>query len=339
VFSPEGSWHERFDQFGRYHASADGQVDPEDLDLADEEYTAFLRSRTEAGGLNTWLIEEVEWSGRVDDTSPRTLGNREDNTVHLPRWERWIQLLEFVRDYPGGVVMTQGDVALAKAFDNAPTLANPDHADADHDGIGDVIDGATLTPTSTAVQRSVPSLLTATLTNGAGAPVAGQAVAFAFDADGDGVDERYAGTSGADGVASASVTTSRPVGPATFTMAWDGVRTSASPEGTVEVPDAATLMMADVVSPRPEPAVAVATLTDSDGAAIEGRAVSLYVETKVRSDPAWVFVGEALTDGAGQVGIVVPNHCISQQPRPILAVFTGDGNYSSADAVAVVVRA
>ena len=38
--------------------------------------------------------------------------------------------------------MTMGEVALAQGFDNAPTVYNPDQADIDHDGIGDVIDGA-----------------------------------------------------------------------------------------------------------------------------------------------------------------------------------------------------
>jgi hypothetical protein len=141
IFSPEGNWHETIDQFGMFHASADRQIDPEDLDMTDAEYEAHLNASTEIGGLNTWLIEEVEWSGRAVDLSPRTLANRENNTVYLPRWDRWIQLLEFIRDYPSGVAMTQGEVALANSFDNAPSVFNPDQADSDHDGIGDVIDG------------------------------------------------------------------------------------------------------------------------------------------------------------------------------------------------------
>ena len=36
-----------------------------------------------------------------------------------------MQLLDFVKNYPGGVAMTMGEVALAKGYDNAPTVANP----------------------------------------------------------------------------------------------------------------------------------------------------------------------------------------------------------------------
>ena len=89
------------------------------------------------------MIEEVEWSGRPCNDLDRLAdlcnggSNRENNTVYGPRWAAWIQLLEYVRDYEGGVAMTMGEVALAKAFDNAPTVYNPDQADNDHAGFGD----------------------------------------------------------------------------------------------------------------------------------------------------------------------------------------------------------
>jgi hypothetical protein len=145
VFTPEGTHHERFDQFGLFHVSADVQVDPPEIegDTYDRtEYDEYLRSQTNHGGLTTWLIEEVEWSGRPCNDEDR-LGscagksNRENNTVFRPRWDAWLQLLDFVRSYPGGVVLTSGEVALALAYDNAPAVANPAQADADHDGVGD----------------------------------------------------------------------------------------------------------------------------------------------------------------------------------------------------------
>ncbi len=78
IFTPEGSHHEAFDQFGLFHVSDDVQFDP--LAVPDGVYdapdrTAFaahLAAETEAGGLNTWLIEEVEWSGRPCNEDDRT---------------------------------------------------------------------------------------------------------------------------------------------------------------------------------------------------------------------------------------------------------------------------
>ena len=146
---PGGRHHEQFDQFGMFHVSADLQVNPP---ATRERHLRRRRLRRttsqyqdDAGGLKTWLIEEVDWSGRPCNDADR-LGtcnggsNREDNTVYPPRWDAWMQLLDFVKNYPGGVAMTMGEVALAKAFDNAPTVANPDQADSDHDGIGDACD-------------------------------------------------------------------------------------------------------------------------------------------------------------------------------------------------------
>jgi len=148
VTNPEGSHHEAFDQFGIFHVSADAQVNPPDIVGGSYDPGAFenyLLSHTEDGGLNTWLIEEVEWSGRNCNELPRLVdcngvSNREDNTVYLPRWNAWIQLLDFVKNYPGGVTMTMGDVALAKATDNCPGVANADQADMDHDGLGNACD-------------------------------------------------------------------------------------------------------------------------------------------------------------------------------------------------------
>jgi hypothetical protein len=148
IFTPEGSHHEQFDQFGMFHASADLELEPpltpgDAYDPA--AYEAYLRQNTDDGGLTTWLIEEVEWSGRPCNTEDR-LGtcnggsNRENNTVYLPRWSAWLQLLDYVKHYPEGVAMTMAEVALAWSKDNCADAANPDQADFDRDGAGDPCD-------------------------------------------------------------------------------------------------------------------------------------------------------------------------------------------------------
>ena len=67
IFTPEGTHHEQFDQFGMFHGSADGQLDPPAIPVRPLPTLTRSPTRVEhrAGGLNTWLIEEVEWSGRA----------------------------------------------------------------------------------------------------------------------------------------------------------------------------------------------------------------------------------------------------------------------------------
>jgi len=251
-FTPVGNNHEKFDEYGMFHVSADLQLDPPDTtgDTYDvQAYEDFLHSKTDVGGITTWLIEEVEWSGRPCNNEPR-LGtcnggsNRENNTVYRPRWDAWLQLLDFVKSYPNGVVMTLGEVALAKGYDNAPTVSNAGQADADHDGIGDVIDDAALNAADATLTRNRTGTLRATLRNGAGNPIADQEVTFTFDADGDGNDEQYTGDTDASGLAEVSVDVTRDAGESTFSAAWDGGHgVTAADSGTVTVVEGATIVV------------------------------------------------------------------------------------------------
>jgi hypothetical protein len=249
-FSPEGSHHEQFDQFGMFHASADAEIEPPETPGGSYDtgaYETYLQSETEAGGLNTWLIEEVEWSGRPDNEAPRDEGNRENNTVYLPRWEAWMQLLEFVRNYPGGVAMTMGEVALAKGLDNAPTVSNPAQEDSDHDGIGDAIEGSTINAPDAALTQGQAGELWAILTNGDGGPIVGQTVHFSFDLNGDGSAEQLSATTDSAGVARLAVTPTGSLGDRNFTVGWDGGRgVSATDAGT------ATISAPDTTAPETE---------------------------------------------------------------------------------------
>ena len=273
-----------------FHASADLQLSPPDTtgdtyDIA--AYHQYLTSQTDHGGLTTWLIEEVDWSGRPCNNSDR-LGtcnggsNRENNTVYLPRWDAWMQVLDFVKTYPGGVAMTMGEVALAQGYDNAPTVANADQADSDHDGIGDVIDDASLVAATSSLTRNQASTLSATLTSGAGSGIAGQSITFSFDADGDGTDETYAGTTGANGLATATVTPTRPVGPATFTASWDAVVTTATDQGDVAVGDMSQVTL-DATNPSTgqvtDSVTVGATLLDSTNQPVAGRTLTFSIGT------------------------------------------------------------
>ncbi|MGH2754714.1 MAG: FG-GAP-like repeat-containing protein [Actinomycetota bacterium] len=302
-FSPEGSHHEEFDQFGMFHASADTELEPPETSGGVYDHAAYndyLVSETNDGGLTTWLIEEVEWSGRPCNELDRLAdlcnggSNRENNTVYEPRWEGWLQLLDYVKNYEGGVAMTMQEVALAEGFDNAPTVANPGQTDSDHDGVGDVIAGATLGAADANLSRNQPGTVSATLTNGSGEPIAGQEVSFHFDVDGDSTDESFIGTTDQDGVATAEVTATRPVGSYSFSVDWDGGNgVSASDTASAEVGDATTITLdaGNPASGQVTDQVSLgATLVDSDGNPLADRTIDFSIGSAT---------GSGTTDAAG----------------------------------------
>ena len=342
IFTPEGSHHEQFDQFGMFHSSADLEFEPPEPGDTAADYAAYLSANTQPGELNTWLIEEVEWSGRPCNEDPRLTAtggngpvtcaegiamgattNRENNTVYQPRWDGWLQMLDYVRNYPGGVAMTMGEVAMAKAFDNAPTVANPDQADGDNNGVGDVIDGATLVATDTNLGRNQAGDLEATLTSGDGNPIAGQAVAFSFDEDGDGTDEMFNGTTDSAGLVQVSVTSTGPVGGGSFSVDWDGLRTTATDTGSVGITDAAVLTL-DAANPTTgqvtDQVTVRATLTDSDGAGVGGRSITFAIGAATAS-------GTTDTGGDASATLTLAGPAGSSE---LTASFAGDASYSNA---------
>ena len=334
-FSPEGSHHEDFDQFGMFHASADLELEPPETtngSYDQQAYHDYLVDSTDDGGLTTWLIEEVEWSGRPCNELDRladlcnSQSNRENNTVYGPRWEGWLQLLDYVNNYEGGVAMTTQDVALAEGFDNAQTVPNPGQADSDHDGVGDVIDGATLDADASNLSRNQAGDLSTTLTNGNGDPIEGQDVTFKFDTDGDGTDETFDDATDSDGIGTVSVTATRPVGSYTFAVTWDGGNAvTASDTGTAEVGDATTLALdsANPSSGQVTDSVTVgATLTDSDGNPLADKTVSFSIGD---------VSSNATTDSAGHasVGLTLQGPAGSST---LNATFDGAPGYAGSNA-------
>jgi hypothetical protein len=237
VFSPV-PYHEMFDEFGMFHASADLQVASE-TPSGFSSYQAYLDFITEYGGLNTWLIEEVDWATRYCNdlerlaTCPAAPGaiNRENNMVDLNRWQNWLTLLDHARS--NGQVMTLGDYSLAMSFDNAPTVSNPDQQDSDHDGIGDVIDGAALVANDVELECGKEISLTAKLHIGE-LGIADQSIIFTYDADGDGSKETDSSMTNADGIASIMVLFSGPGSTGSFSADWDGIVATASDTAVVE---------------------------------------------------------------------------------------------------------
>ena len=342
IFTPEGGHHEQFDQFGMFHSSADLEFEPPEPGDTAADYAAYLSANTQPGELNTWLIEEVEWSGRPCNVDPRLTStgqnapvtcaegiamgapnNRENNTVYQPRWDGWLQMLDYVRNYPGGVAMTMGEVAMAKAFDNAPTVANPDQEDADNDGLGDVIDGAALVATDATLGRNVSGSLEATLTNGAGAPIVGQTVTFSFDEDGDGTDETFDGSTDSAGRAQVSVTPTGPVGGGSFSVDWDGLRATATDTGSVAIADASVLTL-DVANPTTgqvtDQVTVGATLTDSDGTGIGGRSITFAIGAATAS-------GTTDATGLASATLTLAGPAAASE---LTATFAGDASYSDA---------
>ena len=269
--SPEGSHMNAFDQFGMFHASAMQQVTPSDV--------AHLSSIVQPGDLNTFLIEEVDWSTR-DSTGAS------NDKVNMAVWPQWLQLLDFVNSYPDSVTMTAGEVALARAFDNAPTVANPSQADGNHDGIGDVIDGSHFVTDGSgsvgtaALHRGDAGAVQAQLVNGSGTGIPGQTVTFSFDANGDGTVDSFTGTTGSDGTVSAPVTATAPPGDYSFTASWDGGSTTATGTGTVSVTDTTELALdaANPTSGQVTDEVTVSgTLTNTHGGAVAGRGIDFTI--------------------------------------------------------------
>ncbi len=238
IFSPM-SFHEMFDEFGMFHASADLQVASEPP--SGISYWDYLESITEYGALNTWLIEEVDWATRYCNNLDRLAScpdapggiNRENNMVDENRWYNWLTLLDYVKS--NGQVMTMGDYALAMSFDNAPTVYNPDQLDSDHDGIGDIIDGVVLeAEDKVKLECEEESSLTARLLK-RGHGIADQIIIFSYDANDDGSEETYTGITNFKGTASAKVISSRPRGPVSFSAYWDGGIATASDTQTAVV--------------------------------------------------------------------------------------------------------
>jgi hypothetical protein len=104
-----------------------------------------------------------------------------------------------------------------------------------------VIDGAVLTADGIVLSYSPSNstgALRAQLLNGASAPITNQPVTFSLDANGDGTNETYNGTTGTNGVVTVAISSSQPEGHTIpYSAFWDGVVITASANATATIPD------------------------------------------------------------------------------------------------------
>ena len=97
--------------------------------------------------------------------------------------------------------------------------------------------------------------------------------------------------------------------------------------------------MPNVIAPRRGPAIAQATLRDSDPAPLPGKAINFYVQKAAAAGSIYAFIGSAQTNASGVASIRVPDKYVSALPRTMRAVFQGDSDYGGSEATAQISRA
>ncbi len=129
---------DEFDEFGALHPAANfmpwGNLEEIPAWVGEPDhasYREYIESHIIPGQANCILIEEVNFSGK--DASGAV-----NNTVDPVDWANFQTMLDVVKEFEGGVPMTLGEYAMARAYDNAPDIPNADQADENHNGLGDV---------------------------------------------------------------------------------------------------------------------------------------------------------------------------------------------------------
>ncbi|HEX2293811.1 MAG TPA: hypothetical protein VHN37_00705 [Actinomycetota bacterium] len=172
--------------------------------------------------------------------------------------------------------------------------------------------------------------LAATVTDAAGAPVAGETVRFAVGP------ATATATSDDGGRAVASLRLEGPPGEPGVTASLGDLSVTAP--FTVAREDT-ILTLFDAVASGKEPAVARAALAE-DGGMMAGRTISFYVaERGGGSKPrAATLLGTAVTDANGMATIEVPDRYVSGTRRTITATFDGERDFLPSSATASAYR-
>ncbi|HYP24547.1 MAG TPA: hypothetical protein VEV43_13330, partial [Actinomycetota bacterium] len=168
----------------------------------------------------------------------------------------------------------------------------------------------------------------ATVTDGSGAPVAGQPVTFTVGS------ASAPATSDETGRAVASVVLEGPAGEQGVTVSA-GSLTGSAPFTVTREDTLLTLF--DAVASGNDPAMARAGLAE-DGGMVAGRTISFYVADKVGGRKSATLIGTAVTDVNGMAAIEVPQRYVSSSRRTITATFAGDGDFLPASGTASAYR-
>lgn len=315
-----------FDQFGMLHADATFMpyADPHGA----PDYDTYIRNNITAGKPNILLIEEVNFSGADAQGAV-------DNTVDPAKWAAFQQLLDIVKSYPGATFLTQGEYAMARAYDNAPGIYNPDQADTDHDGVGDVAQ-TSLAASGAAAVDGATTLKARLVTTFGGSPLAGKTVAFTIDANGDGTYDAATEPHGtavtdATGWATLPLTFDLPAGDLAFKASFEAA------DGYVTSSDTAALtarlstsMSAQGYAGNAGDTVTFrARLTDSSAGPIEGKTLTFTVDengdgTYAATEPH--LTATTGTDGWASVSSAVS---LSVERSTYRATFDGDATFAA----------
>ncbi|HEX2058132.1 MAG TPA: hypothetical protein VHI71_07160 [Actinomycetota bacterium] len=170
----------------------------------------------------------------------------------------------------------------------------------------------------------------ATVSDGAGSPVAGETVTFTVGS------ATATATTDESGRAVGTVRLEGPPGEPGVAASVAGAEAVTAPFKVAAEDTLLTLF--DAVASRSDPAVARAALAE-DGGMLVGRTISFYVADKVEGRKEATLLGTAVTDANGIATFEIPQRYVSGSRRTIQATFEGERDFLPSSATASAYRA